>query len=149
MYKRQILVVTYTHAATRELQERVRDLLLQAVGVFQHGDAGEDALLNHLAAIHPDSDLAVKRLRRAIVDFDEAAIFTIHGFCQRVLIENAFEGAQPFESELLTDERQFVGEVVDDFWRRNIYPANVLWVCLLYTSPSPRDYAASRMPSSA
>ena len=125
---RNILVVTYTHAATRELRERVRDLLLQAVGVFQHGDAGEDALLNHLAAIHPDSELAVKRLRRAIADFDEAAIFTIHGFCQRVLAENAFEGAQPFESELLTDERQFVGEVVDDFWRRNIYPANVLWV---------------------
>ena len=25
----------------------------------------------------------------------------------------------------------------------------VLWSCLLYTSPSPRDYAASRMPSSA
>ena len=24
-----------------------------------------------------------------------------------------------------------------------------LWFCLLYTSPSPRDYAASRMPSSA
>ena len=24
-----------------------------------------------------------------------------------------------------------------------------LWICLLYTSPSPRDYAASRMPSSA
>ena len=23
------------------------------------------------------------------------------------------------------------------------------WSCLLYTSPSPRDYAASRMPSSA
>ena len=25
----------------------------------------------------------------------------------------------------------------------------VLGICLLYTSPSPRDYAASRMPSSA
>ena len=24
-----------------------------------------------------------------------------------------------------------------------------IYVCLLYTSPSPRDYAASRMPSSA
>ena len=24
-----------------------------------------------------------------------------------------------------------------------------MWICLLYTSPSPRDYAASRMPSSA
>ena len=27
--------------------------------------------------------------------------------------------------------------------------ARELWSCLLYTSPSPRDYAASRMPSSA
>ena len=125
---RNILVVTYTHAATRELRERIRDLLLQAAGVFQHGDAGEDALLNHLAATDPDPELALKRLRRAIADFDEAAIFTIHGFCQRVLAENAFEGAQPFESELLTDERQIVCEVVDDFWRRNIYPAGVLWV---------------------
>ena len=26
---------------------------------------------------------------------------------------------------------------------------NVPYTCLLYTSPSPRDYAASRMPSSA
>ena len=26
---------------------------------------------------------------------------------------------------------------------------NALITCLLYTSPSPRDYAASRMPSSA
>ena len=125
---RNILVVTYTHAATRELRERVRELLLQAVGVFQHADTGEDEVLNHLAAIHPDPDLALNRLRRAIADFDEAAIFTIHGFCQRVLAENAFEGGQPFESELLTDERQIVCEVVDDFWRRNIYPAGVLWV---------------------
>ena len=27
--------------------------------------------------------------------------------------------------------------------------ASMLKYCLLYTSPSPRDYAASRMPSSA
>ena len=27
--------------------------------------------------------------------------------------------------------------------------ADVLWVCLLYTSPSPRDLSTSRMPSSA
>ncbi|GAB5779690.1 hypothetical protein JMUB7523_26410 [Staphylococcus aureus] len=27
--------------------------------------------------------------------------------------------------------------------------ATVFSTCLLYTSPSPRDYAASRMPSSA
>jgi len=27
--------------------------------------------------------------------------------------------------------------------------AQVIWVCLLYTSPSPRDLSTSRMPSSA
>ena len=27
--------------------------------------------------------------------------------------------------------------------------ADATYICLLYTSPSPRDYAASRMPSSA
>ena len=26
---------------------------------------------------------------------------------------------------------------------------SIIYPCLLYTSPSPRDYAASRMPSSA
>ena len=34
--------------------------------------------------------------------------------------------------------------------RRKTKLAQSLWgTCLLYTSPSPRDYAASRMPSSA
>ena len=34
--------------------------------------------------------------------------------------------------------------------RKNLKPGSFrLWSCLLYTSPSPRDYAASRMPSSA
>ena len=32
---------------------------------------------------------------------------------------------------------------------KNLTYANPLKTCLLYTSPSPRDYAASRMPSSA
>ena len=33
----------------------------------------------------------------------------------------------------------------DDVW--NIH--ELLWICLLYTSPSPRDGLLSRMPSSA
>ena len=32
---------------------------------------------------------------------------------------------------------------------RIVEPEQYLQSCLLYTSPSPRDYAASRMPSSA
>ena len=36
-----------------------------------------------------------------------------------------------------------------DFMVLNVYDGLTHWCCLLYTSPSPRDYAASRMPSSA
>ncbi|MEE3287921.1 MAG: UvrD-helicase domain-containing protein, partial [Pseudomonadota bacterium] len=109
-----ILVVTYTHAATRELRQRIRSRLVEALQACRQGNAGVDPLF----AAHSDMDLVERRLQRAVVDFDEAAIFTIHGFCRRVLAESAFESALPFESELLTDEREILVEVVDDFWRR-------------------------------
>ena len=35
------------------------------------------------------------------------------------------------------------------FVTRTMLPLSLSYDCLLYTSPSPRDYAASRMPSSA
>ena len=123
-----ILVVTYTHAATRELRQRIRSRLVEALQVCRQGNAGVDPLF----AAHSDMDLVLRRLQRAVVDFDEAAIFTIHGFCRRVLAESAFESALPFESELLTDEREILVEVVDDFWRRELYPAGILWVDWLH-----------------
>ena len=123
-----ILVVTYTHAATRELRQRIRSRLVDALEAYRRGETGEDPL----GTGQPDAGQALKRLQRAVVDFDEAAIFTIHGFCRRALAESAFESALPFESELLTDEREFLGQVVDDFWRREMYPASILWVDWLH-----------------
>ena len=38
---------------------------------------------------------------------------------------------------------------LDDSLKEEIVPKNILMVCLLYTSPSPRDPKTSRMPSSA
>ena len=48
-----------------------------------------------------------------------------------MLADGAFESAMPFESELLTDESEALDEVVNDFWRREIYPAGCLWVSWL------------------
>ena len=47
------------------------------------------------------------------------------------------------ETELTAAEAAFVEERIQRALMR------YLKACLLYTSPSPRDYAASRMPSSA
>ena len=105
---KQILVVTYTRAATEELRGRLRQRL-----------ADEWEKLNKLDA--KQHQQALTRLQLAIQSFDEAAIYTIHGFCQRVLQDFAFESAAPFDMEMLNDERELQLSVVDDFWRRQLF----------------------------
>ncbi len=112
-----ILVVTFTEAATAELRARIRRRLVEAAQSIAH-DASHATLRQALfLAELPERELALSRLRRAILDFDRAAIFTIHGFCQRVLQENAFESGQRFDVEVITDVSQLKQQVLADFWR--------------------------------
>ncbi|MFO7708962.1 MAG: exodeoxyribonuclease V subunit beta [Desulfobacterales bacterium] len=116
----QILVVTFTRAATAELRDRIYRRLARARDALDGAPAGDDELLRHIAAAHPDPHEARRLVRQALVDFDRAGIFTIHGFCQRVLYENAFETAIPFSAEMIQDQERILTEVVDDFWRSRV-----------------------------
>jgi exodeoxyribonuclease V beta subunit len=118
----QILVVTYTKAATAELRDRIRKGLTDAVEAFQRGGS-DDAMLNDLVARSEDREQALLHLANALLAFDEVAIYTIHGFCQRVLADHAFEGGMPFETEVLTSDKELLTQIVQDFWRREIYSA--------------------------
>jgi exodeoxyribonuclease V beta subunit len=66
-----------------------------------------------------DADMA-KRLQVALQTFDEASIFTIHGFCQRALSDTPFAAALPMSTELLADDGELQLQVVNDFWRRRL-----------------------------
>ena len=124
---RSILVVTFTEAATGELRDRVRSRLRGALDAFQAGQApADDAFLQELLSRH-DRDAAATLLTSAIADFDEAAIFTIHGFCQRVLRDLAFEAGGLFDTELISSQDDLVRRAVDDFWRKNIYSQSRLF----------------------
>ncbi|MBL8259218.1 MAG: exodeoxyribonuclease V subunit beta [Candidatus Competibacteraceae bacterium] len=121
----RILVVTYTNAATKELRDRIRERLAQLRLALLRGHAPEaDELATRLLDLLPDRDLALRRLTNAARGFDEAAIFTIHGFCKRVLGDSAFESGLSFETELLADTGDLLQEIVDDFWRREFYAAS-------------------------
>ena len=115
----EILVVTYTRAATAELRDRIRQRISHALLAFETNDPGADPVLEALLTSF-DSEAkrkrATGRLASALVDFDEAAILTIHGFCQRVLRENAFESLASFDSELLLDQHALLQEIVGDYW---------------------------------
>ncbi len=90
----EVLVVTFTEAATRELRERIRMLIRKLCD--QSGD-----LVPGIApgAYWKIDDVIRSRLREALFRFDGAQISTIHGFCYRVLSEQAFLGGRLFEQE--------------------------------------------------
>ena len=123
----EILVVTFTEAATEELKERIRNRLRDAINAFTFRKS-EDPLLNYLLNRHKDSNRALTRLREALMAFDQSAIFTMHGFCRRMLQENAFESGNLFDTELITDQEYLKQEIVEDFWRRNFYEASPVFV---------------------
>jgi len=123
----EILVVTFTEAATEELKDRIRTKLWEAIGAFS-GGRDDDAWLNGLLRKTKNPKTALRRLNEALRSFDQAAIFTIHGFCRRMLHENAFESGSLFDTELVTDQEKLKQEIVDDFWRKHFYEASPLFV---------------------
>ncbi len=112
----RILAVTYTEAATRELRGRLRRRLVSLRAAFEHG-APADEFEQAVLASTVDTGLARQRLDRAVSGFDQAAVYTIHGFCQRVLAEAAFESGALFDAEVLTSEAELRQAICDDFWR--------------------------------
>jgi len=115
----QILVVTFTIAATRELRNRVREALLDALAVFEGRVSAEPgSLLDALWKQHGAEGRVI--LRDALLAYDELAILTIHGFCKRVLDDNAFESGVPFDAEFITDDTELHARAAHDFWRTHI-----------------------------
>lgn len=119
----QILVVTFTEAATQELRERIRARLVEAAVAFRAGTSAEP-LLGELIASYPGGQHAAcaRRLELAAQWMDEAAIFTIHGWSQRMLTQHAFGSGHAFAQTLEPDESELLAECVRDYWRHAFYP---------------------------
>lgn len=120
----QILVVTFTEAATAELRDRIRQRIHLARLAFLRGSS-DDPVIQGLLADYDDHILATKVLLQAERQMDEAAVYTIHGFCQRMLTQNAFESGSRFNHEFITNESDLKAQVVADYWRRQFYPLSL------------------------
>ncbi|WP_083006445.1 exodeoxyribonuclease V subunit beta [Halomonas sp. GT] len=121
----EILVVTFTNAATQELRERIRHRLVEAAAVFRAtDDAGSDSLLLQLREQYAEATwpACARRLELAAEWMDEAAVSTIHSWCYRMLREHAFDSGSLFSLNLENDQRELEQEVVRDYWRTFYYP---------------------------
>jgi exodeoxyribonuclease V beta subunit len=134
----EILVVTFTDAATKELRERIRALLVATAHCFEQDPDRPDATeflenVRDLRASYAPSEwlTGAARLRLAAQWMDEAVILTIHSWCYRMLQEHAFDTRGLFDRELVTDHSELLAEVVRDYWRIHFYPLPPAQVPLL------------------
>ncbi|MDE2371418.1 MAG: exodeoxyribonuclease V subunit beta [Burkholderiales bacterium] len=121
----EILVLTFTRAATRELSDRIRARLVEAARCFRGEAAPADALLAGLLDAYADGGVrteAAWRLALAAEAMDEAAVHTIDAWCQRMLREHAFDSASAFDEELAADESVLRREAALDIWRQQVLP---------------------------
>jgi exodeoxyribonuclease V beta subunit len=120
----QILVVTFTDAATKELRERIRTRLAEAARFFRDETPAPDGLIADLRDQFDPQQWSgcANRLDIAAQWMDEAAVSTIHSWCQRMLREHAFDSGSLFTQSLETDHSDLLGEVLRDYWRLFCYP---------------------------
>lgn len=141
----RILVVTFTRAATEELRgrirQRIRDLFesllkaktasqydlnqlddaflqewLEEVELFQRSQVAGDSSISSTETISPIEQW----LQANLSQMDEAAVFTIHGFCQRILQQFAFDTGALFSSEMILETQDYLKQAAQDCWRRQI-----------------------------
>ncbi|ASG68065.1 exodeoxyribonuclease V subunit beta [Francisella halioticida] len=103
----QILIMTFTKDATQEIvgrvEAKIRDILAGYTDQKKESDREN-----------------YKHLKRALLEIDEAAIFTIHGFCKKVLSEQAFASGMEMDVSMEVDTSDILQKVVEDFFRKYI-----------------------------
>jgi exodeoxyribonuclease V beta subunit len=124
-----ILVVTFTEAATQELTERIGQRLADAARYFReqtdalNKEQADPFLQSLRSEFTPEQwPHCAYQLELAVQYLDEAAISTIHGWCNKVLAEFALSSGYLFEQNLVTDVEQLQLDVMRDYWRNFYYP---------------------------
>ncbi|WP_395338361.1 exodeoxyribonuclease V subunit beta [Ningiella sp. W23] len=134
----QILVVTFTKAATEELRERIAKTITEFLADFHGLEASLDAsdgsesdtknpVISHFLKVcletlpiaHDDAiALGIKKLKTAALMLDEAPIYTINAFCQKMLAKANFQNRLDFNTKIVNSPQSLFMEAVQDYFRR-------------------------------
>jgi len=125
---KQILVMTFTRAATAELADRIRARLSEAASYFRHSEHdSDDKFLLELKqdCLNSAGTAALatyaRQLELAAQSMDEASVSTIHGWCQKMLTEHAFASGSLFDQTIETEEDELQLAAAEDYFRNFVY----------------------------
>lgn len=114
----QVLVVTFTNAATDELAARIRRVLGECRAAALDAPGATPAARELIAVVGGD---CLPRIENLLTRLDELGVSTIHAWCKRVLEGDAFASGEPFAAELAADDGELVAAAVRDAWRARLW----------------------------
>lgn len=132
LHPENILVVTFTKAATLELKERLRQGVATTLAMLKQTGPPSDPEDLFIYQRYQGDAYILRKLNSALSHFDQAAIYTIHGFCQRVLMDHALAMGNAIEWTLNHDDQRVFSHLVEDFWQQYIAHTRGLWPQFLY-----------------
>jgi exodeoxyribonuclease V beta subunit len=146
----QILVMTFTTKATSELRGRILERLRECLSRLDSGKATDDPFLEEFAENVGKRDVSeiVQQLKNAIRNFDDSRIFTIHGFCQKVLTEEPLLAGVPLDMDVTAGDDLLL-QAAGDFWRSwmkqwdDSEAGPVMIQSLLDIAPNPAELVGS------
>ena len=149
----EILVVTFTEMATEELKKKIRERITDAIDKLTAFAETQDksAFKNDefLTALCDNLNIfeAIHRLKLAEQNMDLAAIYTIHGFCRRMLMQYAFHSGIHFNLELIKDQSDLLVRFANEFWREHFYPLPFEMADFIANELGSPDYVLSLLES--
>lgn len=124
----QILVMTFTNAATQEIRGRIAQSLREAQGIWRKLAKGEN--IDDLDLFYRDlyqrcpGEQHLALIEAALLELDDASVFTIHGFCNRVLSLLSFSTGAPMNLSLATETSDLYEQAAMDWVRLQSHDDN-------------------------
>lgn len=109
-----IVILTFTKAATRELKRRIHSNMEKAICYLRQ----ERKDFPYLIPWFAKKEEAIEILQQALSSFDQGMIFTIHGFCQRMLQE--YPSAHGFCFPPIESKEKLISYVKEYFLQERI-----------------------------
>ena len=137
----QILLMTFTKDATQELRGRIDSFIRDALANWSQLCI-QDSYFKAISERVETSKVQFL-LKRALLFLDEAAIFTIHGFCQRALSQHAFASGLSFNATLSTSSADMILEACQDWYRQLAKKSSADFSLIAQFWPQPSSFIRS------